>query len=66
GGAPACGDDAEAAEFVAVAGLAAREVGAETVRMVEAAGRLLGEEASKAGLCPDPPNAGGLWKPLPK
>ncbi len=57
GGAPACGDDAEAAEFVAVAELGAREVGAETLRMVEAAGRLLGEQAGKAGLCPDPPKA---------
>jgi len=23
-------------------------------------------KASKAGLCPDPPKAGGLWKPLPE
>lgn len=57
GGEPVCGDDAVAAEFVAIAELAAREVGAETLRMVEAAERLLEDHAGKAGLCADPPKA---------
>ena len=42
GGQPACGDDAEAAEFVAIGVLEEHGVGADTVRMVEAAARRLG------------------------
>ena len=50
GGEPVCGGDAEAAAFVAIGALEERAVGAETVRMVEAAARRLREEAlSSAG-----------------
>ena len=46
-GEPACGGDAEAAEFVAVAVLEEREVGAETVRMVALAQLRLVEQAGR-------------------
>ena len=54
GGTPAPGDDAEAAEFVAVAALGVREVGAETIRMVVLAELRLKEAANKAVSCPGP------------
>ena len=45
GGEPACGGDAEAAEFVAFPALEERAVGAETMRMVALARLRLGDQA---------------------
>ncbi len=61
GGEPVCGDDAEAAEFVAFAALEARAVGAETMRMVALARLRLGEPA---GAAMDLPGTGGLRTPV--